>query len=267
MSEETDYEIFLSFSGDISKRFAKQLKDLLTKLSIAKVFFSEEDINGGDKWLDKIQMALKTSKVGIICFTEENIHKPWLFLEYGAFAYKQFLDENEIQIIPLFLNFTEWNDNPLKDAQAIVFELKTVEDALKETVTQLNGYIDDKKDKDSLLEKIDKNSLIIEEIKKILKDKVPEPISKNSAVEQSYTQSNDCEDLNSHIKSLKSIQEYIGCENGILLSKLVKDKSLIDSIYFLKNNKFIEIFERYENRLKIKYLRLTPLGKEELLFY
>jgi hypothetical protein len=271
MSEEKDYEIFLSFSGDKSKQFAKQLKDLLKELSIEKVFFSEEDINGGDKWLDKIQMALKTSKVGIICFTEENIHKPWLFLEYGAFAYKQFLDKNEIKIIPLFLDFTKWDDNPLNTHQAIVFKSKTVEDALNETVTQLNNYIDDKKDKDSLVKKINENSLIVEKIKKILKEKNPNPQSENSTVKKSSTQNSDCDDLNSHIESLKSIQELIDiqscCKNSILLSELVKDKSLIDAISFLNNNNFIELFEKHENRVKIKYLRLTSLGKEELLFY
>jgi len=265
MGEE--YEIFLSFSGEKSKKFAKQLKDLLKELSIGKVFFSEEDINGGDKWLNKIQMALKTSKVGIICFTEENIHKPWLFLEYGAFAYKQFLDKNEIQIIPLFLDFTNWDDNPLKTDQAIVFKSKTIEDALKETVTQLNNYIYDKKDENTLLNKIDNNLSTIEEIKKILEDVSSEPIRKNSTEEQIVSKSKDCDDLDSHLSSLENIKNKIKnqpcCKNSIKLENLDEP---FESIEYLKTEEYIELFSKATQTGQVVHVKMTLLGISTLLY-
>ena len=80
-------KIFVSWSGDTSRKFAKYLKDWLEQcIQSADVFFSQEDIEKGERWNDKIATELQDSKFGIVCLTSENVNAPWIHFEAGALS-------------------------------------------------------------------------------------------------------------------------------------------------------------------------------------
>jgi len=75
-------EIFLSFSGKKSQKFAEELKKLIEKIGVGTTFLANDDIKGGDDWLKEIYDALKECRVGIVIFTKENRdNNKWLYLE------------------------------------------------------------------------------------------------------------------------------------------------------------------------------------------
>lgn len=84
---ETYMKIFISWSGQTSKKIAEILKKWLPCIiQSIEVFYSSEDIEKGDKWEYKISNELSDSKFGIICLTPENISAPWINFEAGAIA-------------------------------------------------------------------------------------------------------------------------------------------------------------------------------------
>lgn len=86
MQKDEVKSIFLSWSGDESKKIAKKFKDALTYFfgSKIKVFFSQEDIPSGAEWFSKIKEELQLCKLGILCITKENFDSPWINFEAGA---------------------------------------------------------------------------------------------------------------------------------------------------------------------------------------
>lgn len=79
--------IFISWSGERSKRAALGLKSLLEAVfqRAVQVFVSEY-ISPGDNWVQRIQEELKQSHIGIVCLTYDNFQTPWLLFEAGAIA-------------------------------------------------------------------------------------------------------------------------------------------------------------------------------------
>jgi len=94
-------KIFICWSGDNSKKIAKALKKCLEDNIFDKnltCFMSELDIASGTDWWNKIQRELKTSKMGILCMTKENLSAPWIYFEAGAMI------AQGVQVIPLLVN-------------------------------------------------------------------------------------------------------------------------------------------------------------------
>ncbi len=80
-------KIFVSWSGDLSRKIAEILKKWIPCIiQSAEVFFSPEDIEKGDNWDRTISTQLSECKYGIICLTAENISAPWINFEAGAIA-------------------------------------------------------------------------------------------------------------------------------------------------------------------------------------
>jgi len=78
-------EIFISWSGERSKAVATTLKDWIHKvIQNVKPWMSDRDLPPGTAWFSEILERLSVSKMGIVCFTPENINKPWLLFEAGA---------------------------------------------------------------------------------------------------------------------------------------------------------------------------------------
>ncbi len=85
--EEKQVKVFVSWSGDLSKKIAESIKKWLPCIIQAtKVFFSPEDIEKGENWDSKISKELNECKYGIICLTNENVSAPWINFEAGAIA-------------------------------------------------------------------------------------------------------------------------------------------------------------------------------------
>jgi hypothetical protein len=82
-------EIFISWSGDRSKRVAQALHEWLPYVHSEFVpWVSSEDIDAGTVWSAEILEALDRAKAAIICVTPDNFTKPWLLFEAGAVAKK-----------------------------------------------------------------------------------------------------------------------------------------------------------------------------------
>jgi hypothetical protein len=84
---ESQYDVFISWSGNRSKHVALALRDLLAiVIQAAKPFMSKADIDKGSRWHLELAKALEATKVGIICLTPENPSAPWLLFESGALS-------------------------------------------------------------------------------------------------------------------------------------------------------------------------------------
>lgn len=80
-------KIFLSWSGDISKKIASDLKDFLrTTIQALDPFFSTSDIAKGRRWSPELAKQLNDTNVGIVILTKENTKAPWILFEAGAMA-------------------------------------------------------------------------------------------------------------------------------------------------------------------------------------
>lgn len=80
-------KVFISWSGDLSKKIAESLKKWIPGIiQTVDVFFSPEDIEKGENWDSKISKELTESKYGIICLTKDNVSASWVHFEAGAIA-------------------------------------------------------------------------------------------------------------------------------------------------------------------------------------
>lgn len=80
-------------------------------------FVSDLDIVSGTDWWNKIKKELKSSSIGIVCITKENLSAPWLYYESGAMIARG------ITVIPLLINCSNesLNGTPLTKNQSIDF--------------------------------------------------------------------------------------------------------------------------------------------------
>lgn len=78
--------LFISWSGEMSKEIAEALK-MFFEVNLQNVtpFFSP-DIQKGTMWLESITNAISNSTAGILCLTKENVMKPWVLFECGALS-------------------------------------------------------------------------------------------------------------------------------------------------------------------------------------
>ena len=87
LGDNKKMKIFISWSGDLSKRIA----DTMNKwppclLQTIKIFYSPEDIEKGENWDQRIASELSDCNYGLICLTAENVSAPWVNFEAGAIA-------------------------------------------------------------------------------------------------------------------------------------------------------------------------------------
>jgi hypothetical protein len=81
-------KVFLSWSGERSKRFASELRDWLPNvIQVIQPWMSSEDVEKGAPWFQQIGDGLAQSEgLGVFCVTPENTHSPWLNFEAGYLA-------------------------------------------------------------------------------------------------------------------------------------------------------------------------------------
>jgi hypothetical protein len=84
---ESQFNVFISWSGSRSRHVAQALRDWLPKvLQATKPFMSKADIDKGTMWHLELAKALEVTNVGIVCLTPESLTAPWLLFEAGALA-------------------------------------------------------------------------------------------------------------------------------------------------------------------------------------
>lgn len=80
-------EVFISWSGPRSQAVAEALRDWLPNvIQAVQPWMSKTDIDKGTNWALEIGRALERTRVGILCLTPENQHRPWISFEAGALA-------------------------------------------------------------------------------------------------------------------------------------------------------------------------------------
>lgn len=77
--------VFISWSGELSRRYAELLSEWLPRvIQAVDPFFSSDDIDKGSFWFGEITKKLNEATIGLICLTKENKNKPWILFEAGA---------------------------------------------------------------------------------------------------------------------------------------------------------------------------------------
>jgi hypothetical protein len=80
-------KVFLSWSGETSRRLAEALREWLPAvLQAAEPWMSAEDIDKGARWSAHVAGELSEARVGILCLTRDNLAAPWLLFEAGALS-------------------------------------------------------------------------------------------------------------------------------------------------------------------------------------
>lgn len=117
-------QIFLSWSGDISKKIAEIFKQMLEDCFSEKisVFMSSKDISLGTNGIDTIFNALTQSDICIAIITPINTNAPWITFEAGVVvgSSKKCDINSKKRIIPLFfgnIDMQKFNRNPLHNYQ------------------------------------------------------------------------------------------------------------------------------------------------------
>lgn len=119
MPDNDKKSIFLSWSGEESKKIAKKLKEELLYFfdNRIDVFFSAADIPSGTEWFAKIKTELQKCQVGILCITKENFDSPWINFESGAMI------ACNIDVIPVLFGASRLSyKSPMDSINNITFE-------------------------------------------------------------------------------------------------------------------------------------------------
>lgn len=153
MSEEKQTKIFISWSGEKAKAYADFLRKLFLEIfEIDKkmVFFSEEDINAGAVWIDKLRSTLSVSTYGIIILTKESKQKAWVNFEAGV------LYKKESHIIPLLIDVEqeELKAHPLYFFQSKKFTVEDIGSVFREIKEKLDWRWKTENLKDDISKKI-----------------------------------------------------------------------------------------------------------------
>jgi hypothetical protein len=114
---EEPMKIFISWSGERSKRVAKALKQLIGDVIQVTEPWMSPDIQPGAWWSDVLRKQLSNARFGIVCITKDNLDAPWLHFEAGALAKAV---ERQILVCPYLIDLesTQLANTPLAHLQA-----------------------------------------------------------------------------------------------------------------------------------------------------
>lgn len=77
--------VFVSWSGDLSRRVAEALRRYLPlMIQGVDTFMSKHDLESGARWSLELAKELEASSFGVLCLTPDNLDSSWLLFEAGA---------------------------------------------------------------------------------------------------------------------------------------------------------------------------------------
>tara|TARA_R110001592_G_scaffold355031_1_gene655240 strand:+ start:23875 stop:24705 length:831 start_codon:yes stop_codon:yes gene_type:complete len=129
-------KVFISWSGDQSREYAKIISEWLSSvLQSVKPYYSPKDIDKGARWAAEIGKELEECSLGIICLTPGNLSAPWIMFEAGALAKAL----SKTNVMPLLFDVAPTDvQGPLAQFQATSFE----EDDIKKLVATINSRLE-----------------------------------------------------------------------------------------------------------------------------
>lgn len=118
-SGDIDLELFISWSGEKSRRIAEAIREWIPcVIQAVKPYFTPEDINKGQRWGAEISKKLELSRIGIIVLTSANLEAPWIMFEAGALS----KSVDRAKVCPLLFGVTPAEvKGPLVQFQCSVF--------------------------------------------------------------------------------------------------------------------------------------------------
>jgi len=125
--------VFFSWSGERSKQTAEIFSQWLKKVIQAVDPWMSHEMEKGSRWIQEIPVNLETSKMGIICLTNDNLESPWLLFEAGALSKTQ-----EAKVCTFLLDVSHSDvEYPLAQFQHTTFE----KDDVKRLVKTVNEQV------------------------------------------------------------------------------------------------------------------------------
>lgn len=141
-------KVFISWSGDQSKKYAEAIRDWLPAvLQMVDPYFTPSDIEKGTRWSTDIAKELESSQIGIICVTRDNLHADWILFEAGALS--KSLEKSHICPVTFGMSSTDLA-GPLKQFQTTEFERKD----FQKLVSVINARLGEHKLSTKVLENV-----------------------------------------------------------------------------------------------------------------
>jgi len=137
-------KIFISWSGNASKKIACVLKDWIpTVIQSVDTWVSSEDIHKGSRWGVQLSKELEETSFGIICLLPGNVNEPWINFEAGALS--KTVDNS--RVVPFLININPSElSSPLSQFQATIYDKEDV----RKLVLSINTANDVKMPEDKL---------------------------------------------------------------------------------------------------------------------
>ncbi len=112
-------KIFLSWSGDLSRRIAEELKQWLPLVIQDVQIFYSPDILRGKLWLETLREELEENSFGIFCITPESLSSLWMSYEAGAIVSRN----KKAMAVPLLfgLSIDNVKHTPYAPFQAVIY--------------------------------------------------------------------------------------------------------------------------------------------------
>src|SRR5215208_6189460 len=79
-------KVFISWSGEVSRPIAQEIRDWIPLILNVNPFITTSDVDKGARWQGEIARELDQSNFGIVCLTRDNLQSRWLAFEAGALS-------------------------------------------------------------------------------------------------------------------------------------------------------------------------------------
>jgi len=139
-------QVFLSWSGDRSRRTAEAMSLWLKQVIQALDPWMSPDIEKGKRWSIELAGRLEKASFGIICLDKDNLNEKWILFEAGALS--KMITESNVCTFLLDIG-SEDIESPLADFQNTKFE----KEDMRKLVHTLNSACSKANDR-SLEEKV-----------------------------------------------------------------------------------------------------------------